>query len=315
MQRLIAIVISIALVFVAGIAQAEELETSLDIGVGYRMDEVDWNISGILNATFGFVDPISELEWKDLTTIYSKASIRMSYKKFYVRGSLGYGRIIDSDVRDSDYAVSGRQSEFSRAIANTDGYVFDSSISLGYQLASGEFTAIPLIGYSWHLQYLEINAGTQVLCDTAVDPTCTTGSIAGLNSTYEPRWQGPWVGLDISLQPSDEARLFLTAEYHFGDYRANAYWNLRNLRFEHIADAEGFVIAAGFTYTVKDSWDIGLESQYSRWEADAGIDVELTSGVPGMALLNEVNWESIYVMLNVTHRFYDLNNNTRLSSL
>jgi hypothetical protein len=310
MQRLIVIAIAIALVFVAGTAQAEKLETSLDVGVGYRTDKVDWNLSGNLPVSGGFVNPLLEDELKDLVSIYSKANIRMSYKKFHVRGSLGYGRLVDGRLHETDWAVSGRQSEFARAIAAIDGYVFDTSIGFGYHLVSGEFTAIPLIGYSWHLQYFEISDVTSTLC---VAPECTigTGPVPFSNLTIEPRWQGPWVGLDISLQPSDEARLFATVEYHFGDYKSDATWALQNLGFDQIADAEGFVIGAGFTYTIKDSLDIGIESQYSQWKSDAG-----THGFVGnFIILNEANWESLYVMLNITHRFYQLNDNKRLSSL
>jgi len=301
MRRWKVIAVVISLVFMVGTAGAEEVKTNFDFGVGYRTDDLDWNVGD------EFVNPYSELEWSDLDIIYSKASIRMSSKKVYARGSLGYGRIIDGDTRDSDWALSGRQDEFSRSRANTDGYVFDASMGIGYQLGSGKFTAIPLIGYSWHLQYLNDKDLVQTLCDTVIYPGCILGPIPGYNSTYEPRWQGPWVGVDLNFQPSEKARFFATLEYHFGDYVANAYWNLRDMGFEQIADAEGFVISGGLAYNVKDSWDIGLQADYTKWEADAGTDtVFFSDGSSYDSFLNEVNWQSFSVMLNTTYRFHQL---------
>jgi uncharacterized protein with beta-barrel porin domain len=206
MHRLIFILLTIALVFMAGTAGAEELETSLDFGVGYRMDKVNWSIS------------FTENDWKDMDTIYSKAGVRISYKKFYAKGALGYGRIVGGGVRESDYSDLAHQSEIARRTADTDGYVFDASMGIGYQLGSGEASIIPLIGYSWNYMYLETEDATP----------------SDFLITYEPRWQGPWLGLDFNLNASDEARLYASAEYHFGNYRAQAHWPSMNLGYDQI---------------------------------------------------------------------------------
>lgn len=306
MRRWKVIAVVISLVFMVGTAGAEEVKTSFDFGVGYRTDDLDWNVGD------EFVNPYSELEWSDLDIIYSKASIRMSYKKFHAKGSFGYGRIIDGDNLDSDWETSGRQDVSLISTADALGNVYDTSIGIGYELVAGKLTAIPLIGYSWHLQNLNHRNGVQTFCDTDVFPSCTLGPFPGLNSTYEARWQGPWVGVELNVQSSDNLKFFASLEYHFGDYAANANWNLRPsfahpLSFEQSADAEGFVISGGLAYTVKDSWDIGLQVDYTRWEADTGTDtVFFYDGSYYDSFLNEVNWQSFSVMLNTTYRFHQL---------
>jgi hypothetical protein len=297
--------IAITLVFLAGTAGAGELETSLDVGMGYRTDKLDSSASGFVRLVNGTITSTPEyvgVNFEDLTTIYSKASVRMSYKNFRVRGSLGYGRTIDGNYRYSTYSDPAHQSETRSRTADADGYVFDASIGLGYQLTSGEVSVTPLIGYSWNLQHLQTNGG--IFNGTMAVPNFIV--------TNELRWQGPWLGLDFNFQPSDEARLYLTAEYHFGDYKALTTWHAEWRGYDQIADAEGFVLSAGFTYTIKDSWDIGLDSQYAQWTTDGGVH-----GLRHFEYdtLNEANWKSLYVMLNVTHRFYELNADKKLSRL
>ncbi len=272
MHRLILMMLTIVLVFMAGAAGAEEAKVDLDLGAGYRIDKVKWNIS------------YTEDDWDDMDIVYTKARVRISYKRFYARGSLGYGRIIGGNVRESYYSDLAHQSEVFRITADTDGYVFDASIGIGPKLGSDKAPIIPLIGYSWNYMYLETEDATP----------------SNFIITLEPRWQGPWIGLDFILQPSDRARLFASAEYHFGDYRAQAHWPSMGLGYDQIADAEGFVLAAGLSIKVKDSWDIGLESQYTQWTSDVG---QHGFAHAGFDVLNEAKWESLYGLFNITHRF------------
>jgi hypothetical protein len=58
--------------------------------------------------------------------------------------------------------------------------------------------------------------------------------------------------------------------------------------------------------------DIGLESQYTQWTSDVGQHGFVHTG---FLVLNEAKWESLYFMLNITHRFYQLNQGKRLSTL
>lgn len=301
------VVLVLLLGLMVGTAGAEGFKSSFDFGVGYRTDNLDWNIA------VASIDPLSELEWSNLDILYSKASIRMSYKKFYARGSLGYGWILEGDNRDSDWAVSGRQAEFSRSNNKSNsGHVFDASMGIGYQFKAAKWSITPLIGYSWHLQYLRTTNGMQTIATPGVTPPL--GPFDGLDSWYNPDWQGPWVGVDLTIQPSDKMRFFTTFEYHLlADYKAKANWNLRPdlahpTSFVHFANADGFVMSGGFAYAVKDNWDIGFELQYTDWETEPGIHrIFLADGLHyADAILNEVNWKSLSVMLNATYRFHQI---------
>jgi hypothetical protein len=289
-------------VFLVGTARAEEVKTSVDFGMGYRTDEVDWTIST------PSINPLSELEWSSLDIIFAKSTVRMSYKKFYARSTVDYGRIFGGDNRDSDWALSGRQAEFSRSNNNGDtGSVFDASIGVGYEIPLGKFTLIPLVGYSWHTQHLEMTNGVQTIATPGL--TLPLGPFDGLHSTYNTLWHGPWVGVDLHIQPSDTLRFFTTFEYHHGDYEGEGYWNLRNagegMGFKHLADAKGIVIAGGFAHAIKDTTDIGLRLEYTDWESEEGAYT--IHNVPGTNTFNEANWKSFSVMFNAQYRFYELN--------
>lgn len=300
MRRVILLVCTIALVFMAGTAGAEDIKIDLDIGVGYRTDKLDWDVTGLTNGVINGIYGVTK--WDDLTTIYSKATVRISKNKFHAKGSLGYGRTIDGNYRESYYSDSAHQSEIYNRTADIDGYVLDASIGLGYQLGSDKAPITPFVGYSWNLQYFQTNGGL----------VNGTVPIPNFVISNEFHWRGPWVGVDLSLQPSDKARLYASAEYHFGNYRLQTIWNYTWSGYDQIADAQGYVLTAGLSFKVKDSWDIGLEAQYTRWTTDIGNHGYSYAGYDN---LNGANWESYYGTFNVTHRFYGLNQDKRLNAL
>src|SRR5215213_5633347 len=97
---------------------------------------------------------------------------------------------------------------------------------VGYRVTStcGRFTATPLAGYSWQGQNLHIYDGRQIIDLFNND----IGRLRGLNSHYDARWYGPWVGLDFNTRVECCAYLFGSFEWHFTTYRGKGYWNLRD---------------------------------------------------------------------------------------
>ena len=135
------------------------------------------------------------------------------------------------------------------------------------------------------------------------------GPFPGLNSTYETRWKGPWVGVDLSIRPSEKWFLFGSFEYHWADFNAEANWNLRSdlahpKSFEQMADGNGIVLSLGCDYYIRHNVSLNLGLDYQDWSTDPGVDrVFFSNGTVSETRLNEVNWESGAIRFGITFHF------------
>lgn len=301
-------------------AHAESIEElNLRFESGYRVDEIDWSIAG------GGIDVLSELEWEDLEIYQLRAAGSLTLERgdfphfaSHLRGSAGYGWIVDGDNRDSDYAGPGRTQEFSRSEnSSDDGDVLDLSIGLGprFRFLDDTLALTPLFGLSYHEQNLEITDGFQTVSVPVIFPPFIivppdVGPFAGLDSSYETKWRGPWLGLDVDWHPAARFTLSGSAEYHWADYEAEADWNLRSdfahpKSFEHEADGSGVVLSVAAAFDLSDSWALRLSADYQEWETDAGTDrVFFSDGSIAESRLNEVNWQSSAANFGVVYRLF-----------
>lgn len=176
----------------------EAMESSLEIGVGYRRDDFKWVTSAnVFEATVdGSPIPAnirSELRWKDLDIWQIEGRIKyVTCDNIYFRASGDYGwithgRNTDRDfIDDSSFSFSdsyysdsydsgipvvpivgaagsyGSGFEFSRSNSRTRGHVYDASIGIGYQfrLCDCTFAISPLVGYSWYGQHFDLRDGS-----------------------------------------------------------------------------------------------------------------------------------------------------------
>jgi hypothetical protein len=297
-------------------------DMAFQLGAGYRVDGLDWNIAGNSYGTNSNI--LSELTWEDLEIYQVRASGKMVIGNepvpyTYIRGMFGYGWIVDGENQDSDYAGDNRTLEFSRSDNDSDdGDVLDASVGAGFQfrVMSEKLAITPLAGYSYHEQNLTMADGYQTVSRPEISvPFCgkeppSVGPIEGLDSTYEAQWYGPWLGVDLEFNPTTKFSFFGSFEYHWSDYRAEAYWNLRedfdpSKSFEHEADGYGIVLFFGSSYAFADRWSIDLNLDYQNWKAEDGIDrVFYADGDVSATRLNEVNWESYGAVLGMTYRFF-----------
>jgi hypothetical protein len=292
-----------------------KIEAEIGLSAGYREDEFDWNIAG--NSSGNNPNILSELTWEDLQIfqvgVHAKTVIG---RAFYLRGKFDYGWIFDGDNQDSDFAGDDRTLEWSRSNNNADDDdVLDASLGIGYQfrLAKDKCRVTPLVGYSYHEQNLRLTDGVQTVSEPGLAPPGVTppplGPFGGLDSKYEAEWKGPWVGLDVSVRPTEKLTMMATFEYHWADYEAKAKWNLRTdlnqpKSFTHDADGEGVVASLGLAYAVVKKCSLNLTFNYQDWSTDPGTDKTFfADGTTAKTRLNEVNWESYAVMLGVSYRF------------
>lgn len=283
----------------------------LQLGSGYRSGELDWNIAGPGDTP----DVLSELEWKDLDIFQTEAEGQVWFASAYwpalslcLKGSAAYGWIVDGNNRDSDYAGDHRTLEFSRSENDgSGGNVLDLSIAAGpqFKLWQGKITIALLAGWSYHEQNLEISEGQQTIAE---DPD-NLGPFPGLDSSYDTKWWGPWLGTDLNWQLGERFTLSGAFAWHFADYEAKADWNLRDdlahpVSFRHYADGHGLTLGLGLAYQLNNVWMLELSYDYQNWQADDGNSYTYAaSGGSGRTRLNEVNWRSQSVLLNLGYRF------------
>jgi len=290
--------------------QAAEFKTDFEIGTGYRVDDLDWNIAG--NVEGRNPNVLSEYTWRDVETFQAGGGLRVSMNEtLCLRASLAYGWVFDGKNQDSDFAGDDRTQEFSRSNNSADdGSTLDGTIGFGYQFKAGRFLWIPMVGYSYSEQRLTLKEGYQTVSVPVPGATPPPlGPIQGLDSSYDTTWEGPWIGFDLFFQARERLILFGIFEFHWADYEAQANLNLRNdlahpRSFKHEADAKGVTVIAGASYALKGPWSLALTGRYENWWTDGGIDrAYYANGNTVETRLNEVNWDSFSVMLSLTYRF------------
>lgn len=286
-----------------------KVRTSLSLDAGFRSDDLDWSIAG--DADGNAPNILSELTWENIKSQQLRLTGTVDVQqRFVIRAAIGYGSIYEGQNQDSDYGGDNRTLEFSRSNNNSDdGRVWDVSIGIGPRLDFGLnfFSLVPMVGYSYHVQSLTMTDGYQTIPNT--------GAISGLDSSYETRWQGPWMGVKMTIDAMQPLWLFqdvafhFSFEYHWADYEAEADWNLRPdfehpKSFEHDADGFGLDYALGATFFLSDQFSFTLAYEFSEWQTEEGVDrVFFSDGTIGGTQLNRVRWTTRAWSLGVAYQF------------
>lgn len=277
---------------------------------GYRVDDLDWNIAGDISGNNPNI--LSELTWDDLESYQLKFQGRFVWPNLIAfRGAYAFGWIFDGKNQDSDYLGNNRSFEFSRSNNSTDDdTVWDGSLAVGYPARFGRTvigTITPLAGYSHHEQQLNITDGYQSFP--------ALGPFPGLDSSYDTKWKGPWVGIDLHFKAAEiksfaqRIETYFTYEYHWADFDAEGNWNLRDdlahpKSFKQNTDGDGFVIRTGFNCALNQHWALNFNYDYQDWSMDDGTSkIFFANGTNAKTRLNEVNWTSHALMMGLSLRF------------
>jgi hypothetical protein len=298
-----------------GSADLTWLKTGVELTAGYRTDKLTWNIAG--NRQGSGPNVLSELTWSDLKIYQLKLTNRTVIKDYlYARCYLDYGGVRSGNNRDSDYLGDNRTGEFSRSLNGVDGNdVWDVSLAVGPRISflNASMVVCPLLGYAVSEQDLNIVDGYQAF--TASPATAPQGPFSGLNSRYQTRWKGPWVGMDFLFSvpgtnaPFALVDIILTAEYHWFDYDADADWNLRAeydhpVSFSHDAKGSGWVGGVTILLETKRHWGVNLGMNITDMTTHDGLDRTFyADGSTADTRLNEVRWRSFTVEAGISYRF------------
>ncbi len=289
----------------------------ISLGIGYRRDELNWNIAG----PFGEPDVLSELTWSDLDMCeVSFAAMGCLPLIGAYRVNADYAWILHGKNRDSDYAMDHREMEFLRSENNASkGEAFDLKVGIGrsYSLFCETLTVTPLVGVALMEQHLKMYDGnlTVNLIDGFV------GHFHGLNSSYNTRWESPWAGIDLIYAPDENLTFYGSAEYHWPYYKAKGHWNLRSDfigDFIHKGNGHGVWFTLAGNYAICSGFNVGLSGEAAIFKVKNGTDTtkfldqsaeEGSSSsassdvVKGRARLNAVNWRSYRILLTGAYSF------------
>ena len=297
--------------------------SGLNVGIGYRSDQLDWNVSGDTSDENQII--LSELSWEDIEIVQLQASGWLEFgelplinKNSVVFADVSFGKIVSGSVQDSDYAAADRKDEWSRSINDAkEGLTVDLSAAFGpifgFDNVAG-FSITPLVGYGFNIQALTMTNGYQVISEPSLRPDGVStfpalGSFPGLDSSYTAYWYGPWLGTNIDYQINDKIKFTLGVEYHWVEYYAEADWNLRDdfihpVSFEHEATGTGIVWNVQGHYLLTEKWSWFLNGHIQNWETESGHDrTFFTDGTVGLSRLNQVNWDSYALTTSVAYRF------------
>jgi hypothetical protein len=307
------------------VATTGNVENRFMVATGYRRDRLDWSIAGRLfdyaQQEDVVVNVLSELTWKDLDIHLVRLSNEtVIVDHYFIQIVCQHGTIYDGKNQDSDYKGPNRTEEWSRSNNSADnGDVNDLSFAAGYRFSAlnHKLSFTPLLGYAYHEQNLVMTDGYQTISESDaalhLNPP-DVGPFDGLNSTYDARWRGPWLGLDTRYslhfkRPILTMTFGLALEYHWADYSASADWNLRSdldhpESFEQEAAGTGYVVAVNWRCQIAKHIGLNLDIDYQDWSTDAGTDrAYLSNGASDETRLNQVNWNSRAILFGIDYTF------------
>lgn len=215
----------------------EAADSSLEIGVGYRQDRLEWRTKADSDSYSydnycGLPGLSSRLKWRNLNIWQIEAIGKyVTCDNVYLRANGDFGWITSGKNTDSDFIgdsySSGSDFEFAHSRSKARGHVYDAKIAAGYQfkLCDDTFTISPLVGYSWHGQHIKdrhlkqdfyvydgYTTETIVVENNNSDSSSSSYSSSydyfdtlssssysygGNHSKYHTRWNGPFVGFDF----------------------------------------------------------------------------------------------------------------------
>jgi|GEM_PF-1087539 len=220
-----------------------------------------------------------------------------------LRGSVGYGWILDGDDRNSRYTGVNRTDEAERLDGTFDGSrVFDFSGALGYELKpSKRLHLTPLVGYAYRDQEFSVGDVRRLSDSTTL----------GMEEGYVQHWRGPWAGGEASYQFDKGWRLFGRGAYHWGKFDAQSstdFFGLGCPETHEDADMNGVTGRIGLEYAYSRRWSIDLALDLESFWTSTGINqYRRADGSMDVVQLNEARWRSWSLLLGITYHFDDVN--------
>lgn len=269
-----------------------EADTSFQIGVGYRSDDIHWNTK--LPCTER-PNTFSKLQFKDLEIVTIEARLKGGCGDcLYYRADFEYGWILDGNVHERDQfaipptgvVVDGTPITVVNTTTHNDvkgKYVADFSLALGYpweQCWCSGLQIVPVIGFAYDTQRIRGNNHETVIEEISeVDPALP-GELdlvgnGGRHAKFRTTWWGPFIGVDFAFCHRDCWNLYGEIAYHFTRARRerNSNTGLEDFdRHERSRHGYGWNIKLGSIYYFRCNWFIDGHLTYKRFYSDEHRD-------------------------------------------
>jgi len=251
------------------LAQEDLVQTSVQVGQGYRRDWFKFNISGCK----GGPDILSELTWKNMDVHLSTLRANVTKGDYVAAAEVAYGNIVDGKMRDSDYASSRRIREFSRSYSKISGdYTLDALAKIGRKIAfENGYSLTPSLGYGAFWLNMRTRHGKRLV---SKGRDLKQKHFHGLNTTYKARWMAPFVNLLFTVPLRSNWDLSLGYSFFFPvRYRAKARWNLRDFDFEDVSNKMnnlGQKLEATLSWACTERVGVHFTGAFSDWITRGG---------------------------------------------
>jgi hypothetical protein len=240
-------------------------------GGGIRAFDQQWRTGAA--PTGNGANPPFTAKWDGIRAVEGTLALDLHYDdRLHLRGEAGYGRITAGRSSISAYADDARSQTIYRSDQRSDGGdALDALVALGVSVANaadtvklrGEF------GYRFSQQRLTLTDGVEL--------TPAPGPYAGLDSRYQARWQGAWMGMSVSWAVVGPWELTLGCRGTLADYRGVLDLNLRT-DLAHPRSIEqagnGFALAgsAGIACRLTRALAILVQAEGEQWRIRDGRD-------------------------------------------
>lgn len=267
---------------------------------GIRTDNLNWSIAG--NETTP-VNILSELKFNRLDISQFGVAMRFSVNRFFFMPQILKGEIHEGEATDSDYAGNNRTNLTYRSIMDVkDNGTTDVTLTVGYEfkLSKKHLSLSPLLGYSQKKQNFVMTNGKLLYPENK--------AISDLDSKYSTDWESAFGGVSCNYFLPFQINISALFLYHDLDYEAEANWNLRDdfahpVSFRHSGDGYGSELQCGIGYSIRN-WCLEFSYNYKQFEIEDGKDeLYFSSGLMIESRLNEVEWESESISLEVVYTF------------
>jgi hypothetical protein len=248
-------------------AQVTESSKKLSVtgSFGYTSEDLDWSIAGNLSGQAPNV--YSELIWKDLQGPDFQLNVEWNvWRKFFLETELYRFQIISGVASDTDYHFDNRiNPSFQANLKSEEGKMQSISAGLGFRfLDSKKYVITSVVGYRNERQFL-------TLLDYNED------AVEKINSSYNTRWNGPFISLRPAVNLSKKLTLKALVTYHQLEYIATADWNLieqfnRPVSFRHIAKGYRFDQGLELFFSLNAYMSFGLSAMIFQSSTGTGID-------------------------------------------
>lgn len=301
-----------------------EFAGEINLTNGYRCDKITADVHAFDPPGTLFLT--DDLKVKNLSSYQIGLKGRALYCSWLARAEgdyawTGHGKYHeDSAGFPGDFALATSTAHVHK------GNMADFTVGGGYLFNLGQFTGMcgcdnscgcdnycnsdtyfgigPVAGWSYSRQQIKLkDAVTNGLPDPVLD-----------DLKYTNRWQGPWLGVDLSFKTC-QFTINAGYEYHWADWHAS--WRLDGpdvlgVAFSdrrHSKHAQGQVGYIDGRWNVWCNWTIGIGLKYQNWRVNKGRVEPLAGSFPAVGLSpTEVDrvkatWQSFAATFDIGYSF------------